>query len=424
MSALSKISGRNAAIPFTLNLNRYQLQKSTLQQVCERSLFTRKEWTTAACRVAGASGGIVQVEVSKAGETYCVTLVVSESSLEVTCNCGQQVRSLCRHAFAYLYHHIAYPVNALPLEHFRPQGLVEMAFAHRQLFDIRPGSPGGLRVQPLKTAGYLYPFSGNDPADNHIFYTTLAQLNNSTPLKHIPPAQTMCYMMVRDYTDQRLPFVLPLLGTFNRQRTGIRRFGNFLSGTGKEHRHLLTPVQVQLNQLCYHLFKLCKLLDEAGTAAADRIFNIAGAQLENLQLAFGQLEQLLPLLQEQHFFLYTGYRERDLKAQPARRRILPLKLQTERISVQGMLKQGNAYRQLLPAFRLGERRLKNASLAAYFFVQTEAEPHEWYLLASLKDVLLAAWFRHHQNCITIFDTHYAQFEEQVLSRLSGMLTIQ
>lgn len=396
----------NANEPFTIFLdnNNYSLTEEALQQQVEDEMIRRKAWQYASMRFISLQNGVMKIYNTNSDITYTMTLMIEPDKLHVSCNCGMQVATICIHSYRALIQFCRSSWRKY-FEDYRPNGLVETAFANKGYFDITDKLTD-LGISPKEELGYVYPLSGELYGSDFKQTIEWAKAIAASPTP-APKLAELTYFIIHPYQNRLLPFIVPCLGILNKAATGIKGFYPFLSGTEKEYEPLLSETQRILNTLSYELWQKAEKLPGL-------IMEMDGEQKTILNELFVYWKRIWPLLLLQPFlFGYLLYGIKNLKAKPARRKLWPVQVSADKPQLQFMLRDKGPFYQLEMRVMVQWRSVELME-SPTFMIRTK---QYLYLLNNLQDAVMAEWMLQAGNCITVFKTDLEQFEKDILNPL-------
>jgi hypothetical protein len=399
---------RNASDPYTIPLGRddYYLSKEALHNVIDSGLTRKKGWYSPTLKVSGFKKGKLKMKNSYIDTTYELIVDIEKDKFQVACSCGQEVETLCIHAFKAL-DRLCWYEGTDYFEQFRPDGLYEMSVKHKKHFRKR-NSYYGRDIQPKETLGAVYKLSDTPRFDDAMRAFTI--LPAKRPIGK-SEADVLCYMVVSIRRKEHPPFVLPCMGKLNKAGTEVKSFYPFLTGLQKEYAHLLTDEQKFLNEQCLALFKEAEKLP-------GRLFSRyeEPVDISRYTAYFSAWEKLWPLLQKQsHVFTCGIYRKRDLRGKPPKSLTRQVTLSGVHPQLFFQLTDKGPFFQLEMKGKLANKTIRHYELPMLFLMQDEE--NNLHLLASPVDAYIAEWMKKANHRVTVFKEYFKDFEKNFLSPL-------
>lgn len=403
----------NANEPFTIFLDNdnYTLTAEALQQQVADDLIRKRIWYYANLKFISLKEGVLKMVNSCRGITHTMTLVLESDRLHVSCDCGIQVSTICIHSYRCL-DQLSRSNWGKYFKDYCPDGLIETAFANKEYFDINT-QLYELHIKPKEELGYVYPLSGDLYGSDFKQTIQWTKTIKATSI-HSPKLTELTYFIVHPFQNRLLPFIIPCLGILNKDATGIKGFYPFLSGTQKEYDPLLSESQRALNTLSYELWQKTEGL-------SGLIMKMDAEQKNMLNELFVYWKRAWPLLMQQTFlFGYLLYGIKELKTKPAKRKLWPVQLSASEPRLQFILKDKGSFCQLEMQVVVKGKQVELTE-SPTFMIRTE---QYLYLLNNLQDVIITEWMLQVGNCITVFKTHFEQFEKDILNPLREYYPVQ
>ena len=355
-----------------------------------------------------------QLSLRAGDDPEIVTLTLQARQLTVTCNCAQPVDTICPHACRVLF---SIAGNEDFLIRYRPNGPADLAQKYPALFTKNKKGYGN-DYQPIPLLNTVYGLDHGLVFD----LPPAVFLLKSVPPSNLPPAgHGLCFIIVESYrsnywneTQGRMPALLPCRGILNKAGNSMKGFHQFLSGTSKTEQQFLTANEQQLNNTGLEIWKLVEQLPNS-------IKNCTPAQQQLLQQLFHLWQTTLPLLHAQpHVFNYPLHWLRDLKNKPRSSRMMQCQVQKDRPQLKFSLQDKGPYYSLRPQLWLRETLQPTFEHCNPLFVSVG---NHYYLMASLMDAAMLAWFHPGDNHITVFKEHFVAFQKEILQPLATHYTI-
>ncbi|MBL7743168.1 MAG: hypothetical protein JNN00_06785, partial [Chitinophagaceae bacterium] len=332
-----------------------------------------------------------------------------KDKLQVACSCGEQVETLCIHAFKAL-DRLCWYEGSDYFQQFRPNGLFEMSVKHKKYFRKKQGYYSQ-DLQPAKTLGTVYALSETPGFTDAVKALAIQPGNSVTGGSE---ADVFCYLVVNIRRRDHPPFLMPCMGRLNKAGTAVKKFYPFLTGIQKEYDHLLTDDQKWLNGQCLALLKEAEKLPGKFFPS----FSMEAVDISLYGACFAVWEKLWPLLQKQPYvFTCSIYNKRDLKTKPPISRTLPVTVSPYQPRLSFRLTDKRDFFQLEMTAKLPCKMIGSFDLPMMFFMQDNED--NLYLFPSHVEAYMAEWIRKAGNRITVFKEHFAGFKEHFLSHLQA-----
>ena len=209
------------------------------------------------------------------------------------------------------------------------------------------------------------------------------------------------------FHSPHFPLLVRYTGVFKEKGTAIRGFNEFLITDHQGQGYNYTPLQENLNLLAEEMQLLAPIkLREYGCTDKEKLAD----QQENgrtLKLVYALWRKAVPLLQTQPFthFLFT-YGLRNVKGKPRKHDMKACTFSSERPRLCFLLINKGAYYELELRFKVGRKMYVPNASNPTFFIHSNKEPYRFYLLASITDYHVLAFFEKHNYKIAVLKCHY------------------
>jgi hypothetical protein len=374
--------------------------------------YNNKQWRGSETKFVAFKGSTLIIEQTRDKEKVISAFTVSEKALGINCSCGTASEGrLCYHNYYFLRKTINKSTGYF--SQYRKDNIVELAANHEKHFKFE-WEFNSLNVRTKTLPGTLFLPSGyigltfNESVIPYPAERDPAFLN--------PPTTGLCYLICLLPHKNILPVVVPCLGILNKAGTGVKGFQKFLSGTGKESAHLLTPDQLHINQVCLRLLKLAESMPGS-------FIRLENHDLKKLNEYLSLWQQLYPLLQQQPLvYRYRLWRLRNLKGKPELHQSVKIKLASTFPPISFVLEEKQDYYTFHASFPkpAPEKHFLDIWLFPFFFELNR----ELYFFPSIKDAALVEWLISHSGTITIFKEHFPKFEKEVLNHLKAYYNVK
>lgn len=386
----------------------YCLSIDRLQKLPTATARKGERWQSPTLKFQSFKDGTLELLNRYNQVSYKLQLQVKEKQLLVSCNCGADHTMLCLHAHGGLFM-ILWKFGEHYFSRLQPDGIIPLAFKHKKYFD-RKENEAGISASPRSELESVFKLNQRLSS---VDLPALLQLPARAATGNGDASDEAAgYLLVRPFGNRFLPFLIPIAGKLNKNRTAIKTCYGFLSGVDPQYAHLLNPTQKELNAASYRLWKDAEklpgsLLKQVGTAQS------TGA----LAKVFEAWQQMLPTLSQQPFvYAYYLYRTEALKkTRPARGRMIAIKIASTSPQLQFRLADMGACYRLEMQVLVDGRPLTGYTADTPFFITDATHA---YLLYSLRDAAIAQWMHCSGGMITVFKEHFTTFEAQILDPLT------
>lgn len=383
-----------------------RLSWQCLQQQVDAGIVRRRSWSDPDLQFVSFINGQFVLQNSKDGRSYRLSLQVVGNELLVVCGCEEKGTTLCEHGYNALRSIIFY-LGEHYFQKLRPGGVMELALAHRTLFN-KVESRNGLDVSTRPELKTVYKL---DEKAGAIDLVTVMELPGTLLENNFLSAGlALSYVVILPSRYRFLPAVIPCMGKLNKTGTAIKSFDKFLSGLQKEYAAQLTHNQRELNKACFSLWKTVEpmpgsLLDEAERKSI----------LDNYIAIWSAWQHIIPLLQKQPFvYSYPSYHLRDLKGKPRMGRIAPVQISSKPPTLKFVLTEKAVFYTLELQIWIHKDLLEGYDAEMPLFI---LYGRTLYLLDSIRDAVITEWMCRSGGRITIFKEHFGEFEKGCLALL-------
>lgn len=396
---------RKSSELFTISLGRddYVLTPEVLDAATDRRNFKAANWHWPDIKFISFKKQKLQLQTRNGNTVFTQLIIINKDSLQLACNCGMPVKTICIHMYRVLERASHYSLHDF-FKNYRPNGWIETAMKYKNCFSIRYRGIDA-DISKKTELGKLYGIHEN------ITTPVILDILNKPPVNTEKPAFALAWLLVHFTTRIHPPFVVPCSIRFNKEGTAIRSFGSIIGGLQNENKLALTEAQQLLSRQCLQLCKEAETLSGSLLATAGE----ESIDPEKYKNYFALWQQLLPLLSIQpHIFSYRVYAPKMLRRRPPKQMPLKIQLDAQQATIHFRLLQKKGMQQLAITNTQKGRVLPPEALDCPFFTR---EADKMQLLSSLKDAWLAWWMRSAKNRITVFKEHAKDFEKELLREL-------
>jgi hypothetical protein len=383
------------------------------------------EWPDQCLKFISFKDGTLTLRNTSDDESYLLRLQVIQNKLLVSCDCGHDNKTICKHAY-WTLGDILWKFGENYFTKFTKNGMMELAFKYSVHFD-KQESNCGINVFPTAELKSVYLLAPAVPMPEIKAILNLPEaklkpvnLRALVPSSEaqIPSEKVMAYLVVISVRYEHLPSVIPVIGQLTVKGTAIKTFDNFLNGLQKTTAVAVSAEQKILHEQCLQLYKLTEKLP--GELLADNLYS---KQLGKLTAIFDKWAELYLLLLSQLFvFRYVLFGKRELRDKPKRDRWIQVKLSAS-IPVLSFVVAGKGeYYRFSLRVHVDGVLLENARTDMPLFINQERETI--FRLGSLRDACLVEWFNRSGGWITVFKEHFGAFKKEVLVPLQAHYDIQ
>lgn len=419
--AISKNTGkkgennlRKASDPYTLYLKGkpYTLTEESLKDQVDASLQRRRKWYFPDLKFISFGDGCLKLLNVWDKLSYEMTISVEKDKLHVSCNCGLEVETLCIHSYKALERLVCYSPKS-SFEKYCPKGLYEIATAHKKYFDVK-ASGTGLDISPKRYLGTVYPFFVNRKKSK--ISAALDLQGNKMPQSDLKQNKALAYILIQSPRGEYLPFLIPCVGSLNKDRTLIKSFHHFVSEPNRGSESFFTQDQESLNKICFEMLKVAEKLSGESLNSTEPL------QASSLQTLFSLWKRAIPLLMQQEFvYMYYLYYIKELKGRPARNRLRKVNVRGEVPRLHFKLRKKASYYQLHMNASIRGEYLKNIEWHPVFFM---IQWQDVYMLSSLRDSGIVKWMSDSDNRISVFEEHFDNFNKDILQLLQEYYPVE
>lgn len=406
-------SKRNATEALTILLTEepYWFSKDMLKRHTDIKVQRKKIWHYPHLDFISFENRALKLKNIYDEVSYELTIGIEPTSIKVSCNCGEEVETLCVHAYKALDRLILH-TGTFFFQYYRPRGIVELALSHKRYFNFRESALGP-DISPKTELNTTYSLTDKlQPGDlKRVLELPAPTSPFSAPMKDT----ALTYILVDSGRNKFCPFLLPCMGYLNKAKTDIKYYQHFISGTERKCDNYLTDDQKELNKICYDMCQLAEKMPGS-------LLNELPLDEEKISGLFRLWQIAFPLLQDQQFiYNYTLYWKRDLRGKPEKSKLGWIDISTQKPRLHFHLLDKGDVLQLHLRISVKGEMLADYFAEQLFFVQSSDCV---YLLSSLKDAATVEWMDKLDNCITIFKEHYDSFEVEFLTPLREIYPVE
>jgi hypothetical protein len=386
--------------------------------------FYRVQWPNPCLKFISFENGVLTLRSTSNDESYTLQLHVRQQKLLVACNCGNDKKTICKHAY-WTLNDIHWKFGETYFTKFTAHGMMELAFKYPMHFD-KQESNAGINVFPrveLKSIYQLAPATPMPDIETILKLPEPIVKANSLPSPmfplsaQIPGGKAMVYLIMIAYRYDQLPSVIPVTGQPTVKGNTIKAFDSFTSGLQKANTTSLNNEQKILQEKCLRLYKLTEKI--GGELLTDKLFS---KHLDELSAIFQEWAELYLMLQAQPFvFTHMLFNKKQLRQKPKRNYWLQVMLSAS-VPVLSFVvtDKGDHYRFTMQAHIDGVL-LENFETNTPLFITQCSELI--FRLGCLRDACLVEWINRSGDRITIFKEHFEAFQKEVLEPLQRHYTI-
>lgn len=225
--------------------------------------------------------------------------------------------------------------------------------------------------------------------------------------------------------SNHFPFLIPYLGTATKNKDSIKGFTKYLQTPQDTPLEGSSPAQLHLNALCHRMTSFAEIMTPEYNASPKEKQEIAMKNLNNAQQLFVLWQKALFHLAAQPFthYLYT-YGMKNITGKPRLKRLHPCTFSTAVPKPCFYLTDLGDYYELEMKFKAGRKIFNPHPASPAFFINGKNDPANFYLLDSLSDYRLTAFFAHTGFKISILKCHYQQHFKRFTEQLAAIYDLQ
>ncbi|MGY0035845.1 hypothetical protein [Pedobacter sp. NJ-S-72] len=339
------------------------------------------------------------------------TFTINEDNLQITCDCGFQVKDLCIHVVEVLIRIIHnkgadyfkqfknFPYNCTP----------EQA----EYFDFKCDYYG---VKASSKPGYGLIYHKNNPETIQTLVPS-SKLQNALPL--ITEADTVTgYALAGISKGPGIPFLVPYQAILKKEKNEIKSFISFTQQTTTQSG--LTADQRLIHSYCEDFNKLLTLDHTFTTRTGDNYHS--PIEIQQRHTAFNYWKQLVPILKQQpHIHFYWFYKSIDFTTRPKRLRMHKISLSDTPVTFKLILTEHPGHYSLSCIASLNDQEEEIEGLrpnATPFFFTLKRDSAMYYQFSSLQEAEVIKGFERSKFKLTVFKKDFADFNSKILSELA------
>lgn len=216
--------------------------------------------------------------------------------------------------------------------------------------------------------------------------------------------------LLRSWHSNHLPFLIPYSGLLTNKKDVVKTYVNFI----KDQKDLpildYTPVQHQLNQLCFKMIELALIKSPEYQSTEKERENIKRDNIRRRDKIFLLWQQAIPLLECQLFIShYHTLGMKNVVGKPRKKDMPVCSFSTEVPKICFLWLDRGDYYELSLRFKVGKKIFVPEQRNVTFFISQKNDPKRFYLLETLTDYTVLTYFEERKFNISVLKSHYRQY---------------
>ncbi|WGQ08961.1 hypothetical protein QG516_20830 [Pedobacter gandavensis] len=227
------------------------------------------------------------------------------------------------------------------------------------------------------------------------------------------------------YRSNHYPFLIPYLGKLNKNQETIKSYQYFIKGVEASAEPQYSPVQIQLHALLVKMKVLAPTQNTQFSHSKTEKQEIRNHNMERRDQLFYLWQEAYPMLESQsytHYFMTYGMK--NLETKPFKKYLIPCVFAREIPKIYFLWQDKGDYYDLKMRFRIGNKTMVPGAENPVFFLRSTKEPMVFYLLGTLADYQLSAFFEVRNFSICVLKTHFNVQFQDFITKLERMYQFQ
>ncbi|WP_222539507.1 hypothetical protein [Pedobacter polysacchareus] len=223
------------------------------------------------------------------------------------------------------------------------------------------------------------------------------------------------------YRPNHYPFSIPYLGNLGRNKKVIKNYAYFITDAETSAEPNYSPVQTQLHPILVKMKVLAEIRNAQFSHSKAEKEEIRNHNMERRDQLFYLWQEAYPMLQSQsytHYFMTYGMK--NLAPKPFKKYLIPCVFAREIPVIYFQWLDKGDYYELKMRFRIGNTTLVPEAESPVFFLRSAKEPMKFYLLGTLADYQLSAFFEARHFSICVLKAHYSQQFQDFINQLESL----
>lgn len=220
--------------------------------------------------------------------------------------------------------------------------------------------------------------------------------------------------------SNHFPFLVPYLALLNNSKDAVKTFQTFLINHETEMLPNFTPLQEQLNKICFNMLEIASVKSYRYRSSAEEIEAIKAENSQRAIHLFKLWGQAIALLNSQ---LYTHYHfthgMSNVSGKPRKKNMEPCKFSMKTPKICFLRVDKGDYYEMQLQFNINNRRLIPYEYNTAFFLRSKTEPMTFYLLQNVSDYHIVSFFARHGFKLSVLKSHYKNDLKNFVDQLAA-----
>lgn len=223
------------------------------------------------------------------------------------------------------------------------------------------------------------------------------------------------------YRPNHYPFSIPYLGKLGRNKEVIKSYAYFITDAEASAEPHYSAVQTKLHPLLIKMKGLAEIRNTQFSHSKAEKEEIRNHNMERRDQLFYLWQEAYPMLESQsytHYFMTYGMK--NLAPKPFKKYLIPCVFAREIPVIYFQWMDKGDYYELKMRFRIGNTTLVPEAENPVFFLRSAKEPMKFYLLGTLADYQLSAFFEARHFSICVLKAHYNPRFQDFINQLESL----
>lgn len=223
------------------------------------------------------------------------------------------------------------------------------------------------------------------------------------------------------YRPNHYPFLISYLGKIGKNKETIKSYSYFIKDAEASAEPQYSPIQIQLHPLLVKMKALAEMQNTQFRHTKSEKQEIHNQNMKRRDQLFYLWQEAYPMLESQaytHYFMTYGMK--NLEPKPFKKYLIPCVFAKEIPEIYFQWLDKGDYYELKMRFRIGNKTLVPETENPVFFLRSLKEPMKLYLLGTLADYQLSAFFEARHFSICVLKKHYSTQFQDFISQLESL----
>lgn len=225
--------------------------------------------------------------------------------------------------------------------------------------------------------------------------------------------------------SNHFPFLVPYYGILTKGREAVKTFQAFIVRKEPELPVILTPIQVQLNKICFEMMEFAPIKSYRYRSSTEEIEEIKSENSATAVKLFKLWAQAISLLNNQiHTHYHFTYGMSNVSGKPRKKNIEVCRFSMEIPMICFFLIDKGQYYELHLRFKVKNKTLVPYGCNTEFFLRAQNDAMTFYLLNNIADYKIASFFAKHGFKLAVLKSHYKNEFKDFINRLAEFYEVK